>query len=161
VPGRSTLVKQDATPAVAHQLPPAGPNEAPEVANARQLLTTINDPNRQLLVIRRVLEQASISPHKTAEGLLRLLLPFGQDYPAVATVLRQRLAELQIEKPGTGTGTRIFLDERGAADAAAFNAKQASNATSFGTATGVDPTDVQAIAAWQKAHGLDPDGKLG
>src|SRR5262249_56520694 len=110
----------------------------------------------QLLIIRRVLEQASMSPPKTAEGLLRLILPFGQDYPALASVLRQRLEELKIQKErGTGTGTRIYLDEHGAAEAAAFNAKHPANATTFGTATGIDTADVQAIAAGQNAHGLD------
>ncbi|MEO8548441.1 MAG: hypothetical protein ABI678_00635 [Kofleriaceae bacterium] len=83
-----------------HELPAPVPGEDPTVAGARQLLQqTEPDPTRQLLAIRRVLEQAEIAPPKLAIQILRLLIPFGADYPGVANVIASRLSRFEAPTP--------------------------------------------------------------
>lgn len=98
-----------------HTLPPPTAGEDPTVASARQLLQqTDNDPSVQLLAIRRVLEQADISQPKLAVQLLRLLAPFGVDYPNIATVVSSRLSQLEHgpEQPGQHEDHPAPTDDR-------------------------------------------------
>lgn len=163
-PGKQTRAAAEQGPAVKHELPPATGSEPGEVANARALLSRSDlDAARQLEVIRRVLELADHAPAAVAEQLLRLLVPFGREYPAVANVVANRLAALR--RDASRHAAPVHLDPSQEAAAAAFNARNPGNVAAFIAATHMFASpadiDVQRVAGWQASHHLVVDGQIG